>query len=47
MNTPRSGTRSRVRAEAISIAKAADLADMRTLSFLVETIIGHNKVGIL
>jgi carboxymethylenebutenolidase len=27
--------------------KAADLADMRTLSFLVETIIGHNKVGIL
>ena len=28
-------------------ARAADLADMRTLSFLVETIIGHNKVGIL
>ena len=28
-------------------AKAADLADMRTLSFLVETIIGHNKAGIL
>ena len=28
-------------------ARASDLADMRTLSFLVETIIGHNKVGIL
>jgi carboxymethylenebutenolidase len=28
-------------------AKAADLADMRTLSFLVGTIIGHNKAGIL
>jgi len=27
--------------------KAADLADMRTLSFLVESIIGHNKVGLL
>jgi carboxymethylenebutenolidase len=28
-------------------AKAADLADMRTLSFLVEALIGHNKAGIL
>ena len=27
--------------------KAADLADMRTLSFLVEKVIGRNKVGIL
>lgn len=27
--------------------KAADLADMRTLSFLVEKVIGHNKVGLL
>jgi carboxymethylenebutenolidase len=27
--------------------KAADLADMRTLSFLVEAIIGHNKTGLL
>jgi carboxymethylenebutenolidase len=27
--------------------RAADLADMRTLSFLVETIIGHNKAGIM
>lgn len=28
-------------------ARAADLADMRTLSFLVEKIIGHNKTGLL
>jgi carboxymethylenebutenolidase len=27
--------------------KAADLADMRTLSFLVEKVIGHNKTGII
>ena len=27
--------------------KAADLADMRTLSFLVEKIIGHDKVGLI
>ena len=27
--------------------KAADLADMRTLSFLVEKVIGHNKVGLI
>ena len=27
--------------------KAADLADMRTLSFLVEKLIGHNKAGLL
>jgi len=27
--------------------KAADLADMRTLSFLVEKVIGRNKTGIL
>jgi len=27
--------------------KAADLADMRTLSFLVEKLIGHNKTGLL
>jgi len=27
--------------------KAADLADMRTLSFLVEKVIGHNKTGIV
>jgi len=26
---------------------AADLADMRTLSFLVEKVIGHNKVGLI
>jgi len=28
-------------------AKAADLADMRTLSFLVEKVIGHNKTGLM
>ena len=28
-------------------ARAADLADMRTLSFLVEKIVGHNKRGLL
>jgi carboxymethylenebutenolidase len=28
-------------------ARAADLADMRTLSFLVEKLIGHNKAGIM
>jgi carboxymethylenebutenolidase len=28
-------------------AKAADLADMRTLSFLVEKIVGHSKRGLL
>jgi len=27
--------------------KAADLADMRTLSFLVEKVIGHDKTGII